>query len=139
MTAGWIRDQIDSWVADFFAGDEGRRVDPALGPFAEALVTQFLLLLFLLLHSVSAIVMLRAGHARLVLNALWLWVSFGGLFFAVRQLARSGVQQRAVCSVVLALAAGLAALGFYQVGYSNPKLRADFAKNPDPGTSRLNR
>ncbi len=96
-----------------------------LGPAGGALLA------FLCLHSLSAVVRLQAGHARLTLNALWLWVSLGLLFLAIRQLARSEIQQRAVCGVLLALAAGLAAIGFYQVGYSNPKLRAEFANNPD--------
>ncbi len=88
-------------------------------------------LVFLLMHSASALVMLHAGQPRLTLNALWLWVSFGLLFLAVRQLLRSGVEQRALCGVVLALGAALAVLGFYQVGYSNPKLRAQYAANPE--------
>ncbi len=89
------------------------------------------LLLFLLLHSLSALVMLNAGHARLTLNALWLWWSFGGVFLTMRQLGRSGPSQRAICSVLLALASGLAVLGYYQVVYSNPKLRAEYARHPE--------
>ena len=42
--------------------------------------------LFLLVQSVSALVMLRAGQPRSTLNAMWLWIAYGLMFFCVRQL-----------------------------------------------------
>ncbi len=103
-----------------------------IGPSGAALV------LFLIAHSVSAVVMLHAGHARSALNALWLWVSFGLAFLTVRQLIRSGSQQRAVCSMLIALSVGMAAYGMYQVAYSNPHQREAYAKDPDAFLRRQN-
>ena len=82
--------------------------------------------------------MLHAGHARASLNALWLWVSFGLAFLTVRQLIRSGSQQRAVCSMLIALSVGMAAYGMYQVAYSNPRQREEYAKDPDAFLRRQN-
>ncbi|MHB8954030.1 MAG: O-antigen ligase family protein [Pirellulaceae bacterium] len=87
------------------------------------------LLLFLLIHSLSAWVMLRAGQPRSTLNALWLWVAYGLLFFCVRQLFDSGRAQRAAISALIAVACGLATFGLYQVAYSNPQLRAKYARD----------
>ena len=75
--------------------------------------------------------MLGQGHGRPTLNALWLWVSFGLLFLTVRQLVRSGVEQRALVSVVVALAVGLSAFGIYQTVHIYPQQRAAYAADPD--------
>jgi hypothetical protein len=94
-------------------------------------MTETLVALFLLTHCVSALVMLHAGHARPTLNTLWLWVSFGMLFLSVRQLFSSPVEQRALVSAMIALATGLSVFGLYQVGYSNPQMRARYAEDPE--------
>ena len=51
------------------------------------------LALFFASHSLSALVMLPQGHARPMLNALWVWVSFALLLLSVRQMVRDGVAQ----------------------------------------------
>ncbi len=69
---------------------------------------------------------------RPTLNAMWLWIAFG-LLFSVRAAAVSAValEQRALVSALIALAVGLSVFGFYQVGYSDPLLRAEYAQDPE--------
>ncbi len=95
-----------------------------VGPAGAALAA------FLCVHSLSAVIMMHQGHARPTLNALWVWVSFGLLFFAVRQLVRRNVEQRAVVSIVIALAVGLASFGVYQTAYIYPQQRAEYKAHP---------
>lgn len=92
--------------------------------------TDLAVLLFLAAHSLSALVMLHWGHGRPAFNALWQWVSFGLLYAALRHLARAREECRAICSVLVAMAVGLAALGFYQYGYDMPRERAEYAADP---------
>jgi hypothetical protein len=49
----------------------------------------------------------------------------------VRQLATTGRSQRAALSAWIAVAVGLSAYGYYQVGYSYPQLRARYAQDPE--------
>jgi hypothetical protein len=93
--------------------------------------TEGAIVLFLLAHCASALMMLHAGHARPTLNAMWLWIAFGLLFLSVRQLFRSPLEQRALVSAMVALAVGLSVYGLYQVGYSDPLLRAEYARDPE--------
>lgn len=91
--------------------------------------------LLVVVHSVSALVMLRAGHPRPTLNAMWQWVSYGVLFVLCRRLLDRPVAQRALTSILIALGVGMASLGFFQVLHSNPQLRAQYARDPE-GTLR---
>jgi len=93
--------------------------------------TETLVVLFLVMHSASALVMLSAGEPRLTLNAMWLWIACGLLLLATRQWFRSPRSQRALASALMALAVGLSVYGFYQVGYSDPLLRARYAQDPE--------
>ena len=86
--------------------------------------------LFLAVHSLSAVVMMHQGHGRPTLNALWLWVSFGLMFYTVRQLFRGGAQQRALVSVLIAMAVGLSVFGIYQTAYVYPRQRAEYHVDP---------
>lgn len=85
---------------------------------------------FLVLHSVSAVITMPRGHGRPALNALWLWISFGLMFLTVRQLVRRGTEQRALASMLAAVAVGLSTFGLYQTAYVYPRIRADYGKNP---------
>lgn len=87
--------------------------------------------LFLVLHTASALVMMGPGHGRPTLNALWLWISFGLLFFTLRQLARRPSEQRAMVSVLIALGVGLSSFGVYQTVWVYPEIRAAYEENPD--------
>ncbi len=93
--------------------------------------TEPALALFLLGYGASALVMLRTGHARPTLNAIWMWMAFGMLFLSVRQLFRHPLEQRALVSAVIALATGLSVFGLYQVGYSNPRMQAEYERDPE--------
>jgi tetratricopeptide (TPR) repeat protein len=83
------------------------------------------------LHALSALVAIRRGDARAAINLLWQWIGFGACFLLVRQLVRHACQRRALCVVFVALAVGLSAFAFYQVAYSLPQTRADFARDPE--------
>jgi len=85
----------------------------------------------LVLFTVSAFMMADKGHARATINALWQWIGFGVLFFLARQLLRERDEARAVCAVVVSLAVCLSMFGFYQYFYSMPRMRAEYAQDPD--------
>lgn len=86
---------------------------------------------FLALHSLSAIIMAGQGHARPTINIMWQWLSFGVCFLLARQLLRAAAEARAVCAVMLSLAVCLSMLGFYQHFYSMPQLRDEYDRDPD--------
>lgn len=87
--------------------------------------------LFLALHSLSAIIMAGEGHARPTINMLWQWLSFGVCFLLARQLLRSATEARAMCTVMISLAVSLSMLGFYQHFYGMPQLREEYDRNPE--------
>ncbi len=86
---------------------------------------------FLVLHSLSAIIMAGQGHARPTINMMWQWLSFGVCFLLARQLLRTAAEARAVCAVMLSLAVCLSMLGFYQHFYSMPQLRNEYDRDPE--------
>jgi hypothetical protein len=86
---------------------------------------------FLVLVTASAWWMASQGHPRPTLNGFWIWVFLATLFFLLRQILNTGAVVRSVLSSMIALTIGLAALGFYQYGYSLPQMRAEFAADPD--------
>ncbi len=85
----------------------------------------------LVLIVASAVAMHSQGHARPMLNAVWQWLSFGVAFVLCRQTFRTGLQQRAIVSVMLALAVCLSIHGFYQTFYSLPQTRRDYREDPE--------
>ena len=87
--------------------------------------------LFFVVHSVSAVVNLWAGQPRATLNGLWLWIAMGLLYLCLRLLATTGPAQRAALAAWIALAVGLSAYGYFQVGYSYPQQRARYAQDPE--------
>jgi O-antigen ligase len=89
------------------------------------------LLVFLALHTLSAVVMARYGHGRPTVNALWQWVGFGVCCFLLRQLLRSAAEIRAVLVVMVALAVGLSVFAGYQYFHTLPQLRAEYQRDPE--------
>ncbi len=90
--------------------------------------TGALLTLFLLAHSLSAVVLVLTGdgYARPALNVLWQWVSFGAVFFLARQMLRTETHCRALCVVMIAMAVCLSAHGYAQYFYEDPLQRERF-------------
>ncbi|MCU0958775.1 MAG: O-antigen ligase family protein [Pirellulaceae bacterium] len=121
LVMAWFVVAAMSLVCGRRAGRDAGRWEPLDGAVA----------LFLVLVAASAAVMLGQGHARWTLNALWLWMTAGLLYACVRRLFVGPQVLRALTSVLLALAVGLSVFGFYQVGYSNPRVRAAYAANPE--------
>lgn len=80
---------------------------------------------------ISALRGARLGSPRLAVNMLWEWVDMGLVFFLVRQLVRVGREQRVLVVVMIALAAVLSGIGYYQVLIGLPADRAAYAENPD--------
>lgn len=86
---------------------------------------------FLAWHSWSALRMAWEGNPRASLNMMWLWLSFGVVFFLARQLLTHPAERRAIVAVALGLAVSLAVLGFYQYAYELPMTRAAFRADPE--------
>lgn len=99
-------------------------------PWSRLQAVDLAVLIFFALHTLSAVVMARHGHPRPVINTLWQWLAMGVTYLLTRQLLRGTVVQRAVCASLVGLAAGLAAVAFYQFFISGPALRADFDRDP---------
>ncbi|MFM9069366.1 MAG: hypothetical protein ACKOUR_18830, partial [Planctomycetota bacterium] len=86
---------------------------------------------FFFLFIVSGIQALAGGHGRSILNVVWQWLALGLLWLLVREWLRSPVVRRATIAVLLAVAAGLSSLGFYQVLVTMPRDRAAFERDPE--------
>lgn len=86
---------------------------------------------FLVLHSLSAIITAGGGHARPTINMLWQWLSFGVCFLLARQLIRTAAETRVVCAVMISLAVALSMLGYYQQFHSMAQLRDEYERDPD--------
>ena len=82
-------------------------------------------------HTVAALYACWTGAPRPAINVLWEWVGIACGFFLVRQLARSGQACRALAAVMIGLAMGLAAYGYYQVGIEIPQSRREYEADPD--------
>lgn len=78
------------------------------------------------------------GNPRATINSVWQWSSFAVVFFLARQWVVTPCEQRAVVVVMLALAAGLAGLGYYQFFISQPQARAFFEQNPEQALREAN-
>ena len=94
-------------------------------------LTLWMLLLFLAWHSLSALVMARYGQPRAAINMLWQWLSFGICFCLTRQLVRTAAERRALVAVMMAVAVGLSALGYYQYFREHPLMREQYRNNPE--------
>jgi len=78
----------------------------------------------------SAWLTAEQGNPRATINAAWEWGSYGMLFLLVRQLVRTETETRALCVAMLVLAAALSALAIYQYFVTMPRLRAQYAVDP---------
>ncbi len=126
IAMGWLL-VLATWAAGSLLSAHPRL---HLGPAGMVVIA------FVLVHSISAIVMGNEGHARPALNMLWQYVGYGVSFLVLRQVARGEVAVRAVCSALIGLAFGLATLGFYQYFISMPADVAAFEKDPDEALRR---
>lgn len=114
LLAGWL-------LASFF----GAGVAVRLGK------VELLLGLFLALVAASALVMGGRGNMRATVNSLWVWVSFGAVYFLARQLAVPAVERRALAAGFVALAAGLSVYGCHQYFIELPQTRAAYQRDPE--------
>ncbi len=71
------------------------------------------------------------GNLRLATNEAWLWITGAALFSCARRLLTSLSARRAVMTLAVACACGLAAHGMHQEWIALPKMRADFQADPD--------
>ena len=88
--------------------------------------TDIAVLVFVALHTLSALILADAGQPRQTLNMLWQWVGFGVAFFLVRQVVRTPQESRALIAVMIALAVCLSMHGYYQYFHSMPEARREF-------------
>ena len=93
--------------------------------------TDAALLVFLLLHTISALVMAGHGQPRQTFHMMWQWISLGASFFLMRQLIRGAIEARAVVVVMVALAVCVAMHGYYQYFYSLPRDIRMYEADPD--------
>lgn len=93
--------------------------------------TDWAVLALIVLHTVSSLLAARHGHARPAVNMLWVWIGMGLAYFLLRQLLDTAREARAVVVVMIALAVALSGYGLCQYAYEFPKLRAEYAKDPD--------
>lgn len=93
--------------------------------------TDLAMLVFVSLHSISALVLLDAGQPRQTLNMMWHWISFAAAYFLFRQLIRTSQEQRAVLAIGISLAVCLSMHGYYQYFVSMPQARHQFEQDPD--------
>lgn len=82
-------------------------------------------------HTIAALAAVRSGSPRPTVNMLWEWIGLAAGYFCVRQVAGGNRAARALVTVMVALAAGLSALGFYQYFIAQPAERAAYARDPE--------
>lgn len=121
LIAGWLAILLAWLVGGWFRAEQDWRWGR----------TESACLLFLVLHSTSALLVGDQGNQRHAINMLWHWVSFGVAFFLARQLIRTPRQQRALVSVLIAVAVGVSVFGLYQYFAVMPALRAQFRADPE--------
>jgi O-antigen ligase len=93
--------------------------------------TEIAVLVFVALHTLSALVLADAGQPRQTLNMLWQWVGFGVAFLLVRQVVRTHQESRALVVVMIALAVCLSMHGYYQYFFSMPEARHAYEADPE--------
>ncbi|MGD9632978.1 MAG: O-antigen ligase family protein [Pirellulales bacterium] len=73
-----------------------------------------LVVALVLWYSVAALLAMPSGSPRPAMNMLWEWVVMGMAYFLGRQLLTDESQRKSVVTVMIGLAAGLAAVSIYQ-------------------------
>jgi hypothetical protein len=121
LIAGWLVFLIAWLIAGAWRGGLSIRQGPIV----------LFIVLFVLLHSFSALVMGRFGQPRYALNMLWQWVTLAICFTMVLQTVRKGVESRAFVAVGLALVVCLSAHGYYQYFHTLPQTRRAYEKDPE--------
>ncbi len=83
--------------------------------------TSWAVLAMLSLHTISGLVRMSSGDPRATINTIWQWVSYGLVFWLVRQLVRQERESRALCAVMIGVAGFSAIHGGYESFYSLPR------------------
>ncbi|MFP6620916.1 MAG: O-antigen ligase family protein [Pirellulaceae bacterium] len=86
--------------------------------------TSWAVLAMLSLHTISGLVRMSSGDPRATVNTIWQWVSYGLVFWLVRQLVRTERESRALCAVMIGVAGFSAIHGGYESFYSLPREQA---------------
>jgi len=76
------------------------------------------------LHTISGLVRMSSGDPRATINTIWQWISYGLVFWLVRQLVRKERESRALCAVMIGVAGFSAIHGSYESFYSLPREQA---------------
>ena len=92
--------------------------------------TSAAVLAVVVLHTIAALMAMGLSR-RPAVNMLWEWVGLGAAFFLARQFIVTGREARAVVAAMLAAGAALSAQGLHQCAYEFPKMRAEYAANPE--------
>ncbi len=71
------------------------------------------------------------GNQRHAWNAAWQWGAYGALAIVLRQQLTTAKETRAIVAVMIALSLAVSLHAFYQYGYSQPLVRAQYKKNPE--------
>ncbi|MCA9121326.1 MAG: O-antigen ligase family protein [Planctomycetaceae bacterium] len=98
--------------------------------------TDIAVLIFVALHTISALVLADAGQPRQTLNMLWTWVGFGIAYFSVRQVVRTPEESRGLIAVMMAVAVCLSMHGYHQYFYSTPEARRQYEADRDGTLAR---
>ena len=98
--------------------------------------TDLALILLVAWQSISAILMIGQGTPRAVINMTWQWVALGIGFVTVRQLVRSTVECKAICSVMIGLALCLSTQAYHQYFISVPRDRAHYDRDPEQALAK---
>jgi O-antigen ligase len=93
--------------------------------------TDAAVLLLISLHTAAALWAAARLSPRPAVNMLWEWIGLAVGYFLTRQLLRSEREVRALAAVMIALAVGLSAYGFYQCTVEMPRTRAQYAADPE--------
>ena len=82
-------------------------------------------------HSVSALAAVRVGSPRPALNMMWEWIALAAAFFLARQVATTAAARRGMMVAMIAVASGLAAIGYAQFFWGMQRDRAEYDEIKD--------
>lgn len=125
VSATWVMvllGVVAFWLARGFVG---RRTTIRWG------LPDILAILLAILVWLSTVITATQGNARASFNMAWQWTALLVFFLLGRQLLQRPVAVRAVVAVMLALATALSSLACYQFFSSLPRMRAEYARDPE--------